>query len=77
MSKEVKLEIVSARAETEDGKSVDVYYTGEGEGYSEEIEDAKIFKNGGSWFNTRGSASFRMKEVFNLSGIGIETVDSE
>jgi hypothetical protein len=77
MSKEVKLEIVSAKAKAEDGSSVDVYYTGEGKGYSEEIDDAKIFKDGGSWWNTRGSAIYRMKETYHLINIGIETVESE
>ena len=77
MSKELKLEVVSAKAKAEGGSSVDVYYTGEGKGYSEEIDDAKIFKDGGSWFNTRGSAIYRMKETFHLTGIGIETVESK
>jgi len=73
MSKEEKREVVSAKTQDENGNSVTVYYTGgKGKGYSANIDEAKVFKNGGSFFNSLGSAVYRMKESYRLLNIGID-----
>lgn len=48
-----------------------VYYKGRGE-VTTDINEAKVFKNGGGWFNTVGNAIYDMKENMSQNGINVE-----